>query len=104
MRRAARIDDNQHEIVDALRAAGASVQSLASMGRGVPDLLVGRHGVNYLMEVKDGSKPPSRRALTLDEANWHLAWNGQVCIVQSVDDALAAVGAEQRGGTHHACG
>lgn len=41
MRRAARTDANQTAIVEALRKCGASVQSLAAVGKGVPDLLVG---------------------------------------------------------------
>ena len=52
MRRAAKIDANQTEIVKALRQVGASVQSLASTGKGCPDLLVGFRGVNWLLEVK----------------------------------------------------
>ncbi len=35
-----RVDDNQREIVKALRAVGACVQSLAEIGQGCPDLLV----------------------------------------------------------------
>ena len=44
MRRAARVDRNQAEIVVALRAGGASVQPLHAVGKGVPDLLVGWRG------------------------------------------------------------
>jgi len=40
-RRAARTDDNQTLIVEALEGAGASVQSLASTGNGCPDLVIG---------------------------------------------------------------
>ena len=45
MRRAARIDRNQPEIVKALRQVGAHVTSLAAVGDGVPDLLVGFQGM-----------------------------------------------------------
>lgn len=92
MRRAARTDDNQKEIVDALRKAGWSVQSIASMGGGVPDLLIGRGGkngqggLNLLLEIKDGRKPPSKRMLTEDEREWHEKWNGNVRIVERLDD------------------
>lgn len=92
MRRAARVDDNQGEIVAALRAAGCSVTSLASVGKGCPDLVVGRNGVNYLLEVKDGKKPPSKRRLTEDEKAWHNAWMGQVSVVNGIEEALQAVG------------
>ena len=93
MRRAARTDGNQQAITDALRAAGASVESLASVGHGVPDLLVSAHCINYLLEIKDGSKPTSKRALTDDERTWHAAWRGQVVVVASVEEALQAIGA-----------
>lgn len=94
MRRAARTDDNQGKIVAALRAVGATVQSLAAVGSGVPDLLVGINGRNHLMEVKDGDKPPSRQSLTTDEMIWHDQWKGKVEIVNSVEQALAAIGAK----------
>lgn len=87
-RRAGRIDDNQRAIVDALRTCGATVQTLANCGHGVPDLLVGFDGQNLLLEVKDGAKPPSKRRLTLDQLRWHEAWQGQVAVVTSVADAV----------------
>ena len=88
MRRAARIDDNHREVVEALRQHGCSVLDLASVGKGCPDLLVGYNGVNYLMEVKDGSKPPSRRKLTNDQQVWHCNWTGQAVVVQSAEQAV----------------
>ena len=91
--RAARIDSNQVEIVAALRAIGCTVQSLAGVGFGCPDVLAGRNGRNYLIEVKDGSKPPSARALTGQEAIWINEWKGKVAVVNNVKEALAAVGA-----------
>ena len=95
MRRAARIDANQPEIVATLRAAGASVQHTHMIGDGCPDIIVGFRGVNYLMEIKDGSKPPSKRELTQDEKRWQAEWRGSVHIVESVEDALAVIGAAE---------
>lgn len=87
MRRAARIDSNQREIVDALRAHGASVQTLAAVGKGVPDLLVGHAERNLLLEVKaEGG------GLTLAQEHWHGEWRGSVVVVRCVDDALMALG------------
>ena len=88
MRKAAKIDDNQKAIVNVLRQLGASVQSLAATGKGCPDLLVGYHGINYLMEVKDGDKVLSKQKLTIDQEHWHSLWRGSVHIVKSVDEAL----------------
>jgi hypothetical protein len=92
MRHHAKIDANQPEIVAALRKAGCSVQSLASIGHGAPDLLVGRHGQNYLLEVKDGDKPVSRRSLTPLEKEWIDTWKGEVFVVTNTAEAFNAVG------------
>lgn len=93
-RRAARIDRNQPEIVSALRKVGATVVSLAAAGDGIPDLLVGFRQSTFLLEVKDGLRPPSERQLTPDQINWHIDWRGGPCtIVNSVEEALAFVGA-----------
>ena len=91
--RAARIDANHEQVVSALRAAGASVQSLAGVGKGVPDLLVGFQGKTLLMEVKDGRKTPSERRLSEDQVRWHGAWRGgPLAIVDGVDAALRMLG------------
>jgi hypothetical protein len=95
VRRAARIDANQPEIVAALRAIGASVQPLHTIGGGCPDVLVGFRGVNWALEIKDGKKPPSAQTLTTDEANWHIGWEGDVHIVRSVEEAIAIVTGEK---------
>lgn len=92
MRRIAKIDDNQAEIAAALQIRGCSVRSLAPMGQGIPDLLVGRHGYNFLLEVKNGSLPPSRQKLTDDEHAFVTMWRGQVAVVNSIEQALEAVG------------
>ena len=91
-RRYGKADDNQDGIVSGLRKAGCSVQILISVGGGCPDLLVGRAGVNYLLEVKDENKPPSQRKLTPDQVTWHEKWRGQKAIVKNLDDALRVVG------------
>jgi hypothetical protein len=90
--RAAKVDDNQAEIVAALRKAGCSVQPLHRVGEGCPDLLVGKFGTNWLIEVKDGKKPPSARKLTDPQVAWHRDWRGSVCVVSSVQEAFAAMG------------
>ena len=89
--RNAKVDANHQEIVETLRALGASVQSLATVGDGCPDLVVGWRGRNVLLEVKDGAKAPSRRRLTADERRWHASWCGEVVTVSTVEQATAAV-------------
>lgn len=91
MRLKPRKDSNHTEIVAALRQAGCSVFDTAGLGHGFPDLVVGLRGKNYLVEVKDGSLPPSQRKLTGDEVDFHESWRGQIFIVTSVEEAIAFV-------------
>lgn len=87
-----RVDANQKEIVDALRKVGASVVSLSQIGDGCPDLLVGYRGRTLLLEVKDGSGPPSKRLLTEDELKFQGRWTGEnIRNVGSIEEALKAI-------------
>jgi hypothetical protein len=88
-----RIDDNHKSIVNGLRAVGATVQSLAALGKGAPDIAVGRHGVNYFFEIKNPNMPPSKQRLTDAEQEWHYGWRGQVCVVSTLEHALQIIGA-----------
>ena len=91
MRRAARIDDNQNEIVSALRKAGATVRVI-TQGDGLPDLLVGFGGRTVLMEVKDGKKVPSAQKLTSAEQKFHDEWRGgSLVVVNSIEAALQSL-------------
>ena len=94
MRIAAKTDANQTQVISALRAAGAKVQSLAAIGKGVPDLLCQYKGTFYLIEVKDGRKAPSQRRLTDDQVKWHEEWKSAFLgVVESPDEALKFIGA-----------
>ena len=89
--RARKIDINQPKIVDQLRQCGISVQVLSAVGKGCPDLLCGVGGRNFLLELKNPDQPPSKQALTAEEAIWHNEWKGKVAIVRDIDEALAAI-------------
>jgi hypothetical protein len=91
-RYAARVDGNQSALVEQIEELGASVQSLHTLGGGVPDLLVGYRGLNYLLEVKDPAQPPSKRKLRETQVLWHSDWRGQVAIVETVEDFLKLAG------------
>ena len=87
MRRASRRDANERRVIDALRACGAYVKQIND--EGAFDLLVFYRGHTLLLEVKDGDKPPSARALTPGEAKFHAEWPGQnLHIVNSEHEAL----------------
>lgn len=90
-RRAAKVDDNQREVVVALRNIGCSVTLLHAVGEGCPDILVGFRQQNMLMEIKDGKKPPSARKLTAAQQDWHAKWRGKAHVVSSVDHAIDVV-------------
>ena len=92
-RRAARVDANQPAIIAALRKCGVRVVSLAAIGNGCPDLLCGFRGEWHVLEVKDGSKPPSARKLTDLEETFINTCPAPVYVVKSVDEALKAIGA-----------
>ncbi len=81
--------------MDALRKAGAEVTSLHQVGGGVPDLLVSFRNKWHVIEVKDGSKPPSARMLTDDQRKWMIKQRASVWVVTSSGEALDAIGAVQ---------
>ena len=78
-----RVDNNQVQIVKALRDMGCTVEHLHAVGKGCPDIVVGFKGKNLLLEIKDGDK----KVLTPDQANWHKLWKGQVNVVTTIDEA-----------------
>lgn len=108
---AKRVDKNQPAIVKEFREYGVTVGHTHEVGRGFPDVCVGVEGVsiigntdwlhdilkgvegvkiidgvNLLIEIKDGSQPPSKKKLTEPEQEWHDKWKGHVCIVESEED------------------
>ena len=87
MRRAAKVDVNQREIVNGLRRLGCTVQILSAVGHGCPDILAGHLGANFLFEIKT-----EKGKLTPDELAWRENWLGQVHIVRTLDEALDVVG------------
>jgi hypothetical protein len=93
MRRKARTDSNQSSIVSALRdIPGVSVAVTSSLGQGYPDLNIGRNGITYLVELKDGSLPPSKKQLTDDEKEFKDRWTGHYSVCENIDDILKVIG------------
>jgi len=94
-----RRDANEPGIGQALERAGATVDMLPT-GKGLPDLLVGYQGVNYLLEVKQ--QPEKGKVFASDvqlnpvQEKWHARWRGQVAIVRTPQEALAAIGLASR--------
>jgi hypothetical protein len=84
-----RTDHNQAAVIDALRRFGATVQDLSQLGKGTPDILVGYHGRNYLLEIKNATDRAPQ--LTGCEESWIREWHGQVGVVTTVEDAIAII-------------
>jgi len=74
--------------MDALRKLGFSVVSIHRVGGGCPDLLVGKAGKNWLMEIKN---PEYSGELTDDEREFFASWKGQVDVVATIEEALEIV-------------
>jgi len=91
-----RVDDNQPDIVKALRGCGCSVAITSNLGEGFPDIVVGICGKNYLIEIKNGDLPPSARKLTDDEREFMQGWCGQYSIIESVGEAIKFVSAVRK--------
>ena len=86
VRRAAKVDANHLDICLALRSFGASVLSLASIGRGCPDICIGFRGTTYLAEIKNNKV---RWSMTDDQKIFHAGWNAPILVLDSVESAEA---------------
>ena len=91
MRGTTKVDGNQSRIVGKLRERGYSVTSLAGVGAGCPDLVVGTRGQNFLFEVKDPDQPKHRHKLTPREEEWHAMWRGQAAVIFTAKDAMKII-------------
>lgn len=88
MRRAAKIDTNQPEIVDAFRTLGWSVMYTHQLGKGCPDIVIGKGMHAALIEIKDGSLAPSRRRLTKDEDVFRAGWRGPYFVIETIQNII----------------
>ncbi len=91
MRRAAKVDGNHRQVVAAFKALGCTVQSLAAVGKGVPDLLVACAGLNHLVEVKNPKQPQNKRKLRDSQVVWASTWRAPRHLVESVEDVQRLV-------------
>lgn len=85
MRYAKRRDENEPEIIEALTAAGFDVVRTDEI-----DLIAGKHGRNWLIEVKAPGKGTESRIRPL-QRRLRDSWRGQYAIVTTAEEALEAV-------------
>jgi hypothetical protein len=87
-----RVDQNQAEIVEALRAIpGVKVAVTSAVGSGFGDIIVGYRGFNFMFEIKDPTKPKADQELTPDQKKFHSEWTGQVQKVFSLKEIITAM-------------
>ena len=90
-RQAARVDENQNQIVQRLRAYGCSVQT------GMDDLLVGYKGRNYWIEIKDPSKTKKKNgdykagAIKNSQQKLLHEWRGNYSVCCSFEEILEEI-------------
>ncbi|MGK0446521.1 MAG: hypothetical protein ACJA2M_000290 [Polaribacter sp.] len=86
-----RVDSNQKYIVDGLRKFGATVLHTHTL-KNAFDVLVGYGGKDFIIEIKDGKKPPSQRKLTPGELKFKNEWKGsEYYIVMSLEEAIRII-------------
>jgi len=96
MRKKARVDANQKEIVQELRKRGISVLHTHQLGKGAPDIIVGYMNSNYLIEIKDGNKSKSQQRLTKDELDFSLKWRGSYAVCNSLEQILLLIDYDEK--------
>ena len=97
--RAHKKDANHDEVADRIMSLGWSVFDLAKYGAPV-DLAIGklgRSGLAALVEIKDGTKPPSKRKLTKEGEDLFKRWEGPIFIFTSPDDAQSQLACFEEG-------
>ncbi len=99
-------DANHDEVSDELEQLGYSVVSLHMVGGGVPDLLVGKQGETFLVELKsetiqhNGKGYAFKRKGKLEDSQveWMARWQGGPVIVAcNTEEVLSGI--EQQLGT-----
>ena len=93
MRRKARIDQNQNEVVRQLRnIPGVTVRITSMVGEGFADFVIGYKKRNFLIELKNSKNIPSKKKLTPEEEKFFQAWTGQVDKAETIEDCLKIIG------------
>lgn len=82
------MDENQPEIVEALRKVGAKVVHTHQLGGGFPDLIVWARNRMFLLEIKMPGEP-----LNKQQVEFIAAWPGEIHVAHSEIEAVeAAIG------------
>ncbi len=92
MSRFARRKDATHRpIVDTFEAMGCSWLTIEGIA-GAPDGALGCNGRTHLIEIKDGTKVPSKRKLSEEQVSFAAGWRGgPVHVIASTGAAVDLV-------------
>lgn len=104
MRRAARVDACHPQVVRALRRLGYHVRSLAQLGDGLEDLLVGVHLPRPAWILVECKTPSNTGRVTYrpDQLTWYTETRGMPrLIVTSAQEAVMLVRQFEETGEHH---
>jgi hypothetical protein len=87
-----RPDDNHNDIVRTIKQIpGLDVIDLRDIGiKGVPDILIGYRGKNYLVEIKTNTG-----RMSPEQAEHHHNWPGQTSVAWSIEAVLRIIGLEK---------
>ena len=85
--RAKKVDKNQKELCDYAKSIGVSVCYLHAVGSGVPDIILGYDGINYLCEIKTQTGK-----LNELQVKWFEDWSGQCTVIRTKEDIRNLVG------------
>lgn len=80
------MDANQKAVVAILRQAGFSVAITSMVGKGFVDLVAGRNGINYLIELKAEGAP--KRKDQQKQKDFHASWRGSILVINSESEIL----------------
>jgi hypothetical protein len=98
------VDKNQAEIVRELEkmsqmnrdlgdpSNAISIVNLSRVGSGVPDLLIGYRGWNYLIEIKNPKQPERFRKLTPEQEKFHNDYCGHATVAETVEEIVSEIG------------
>lgn len=75
---------------------GVSVAVTSAMGKGFPDIIVGRKlyggSILALVELKDGKKSASKKRLTHAEEKFKSEWEGFYHVCENLEQILKIIG------------
>ena len=80
-------DDNHDDVVKMFISCGWSVLDVHEL-KNCCDIIVSRAYQTVAIEIKDGSKPRSKRLLTTGEKKFKSRWGGMYAVIETEKDVM----------------